>query len=120
MSQAKDTMNLNINRTSQLLINKENSIVNPYIFLFHNTDNKPHNFYFKSNNENINVIRPSKPFLLKAGEESRKIVALSVNRDRITKLNNLNLGVVDIEIHAYAIDDEKIFIKKKTVFFVEK
>ncbi len=110
-------MLLNINRTTQLYKVKENNTVeNAYTFLFQNTDNKDHEYYFRIiNNDNIIIKRPAKSFLLKADKKVRKIVVLKT--DKILVEDNTRDTPISVQIEAYAIDDkEKIKVIRNTIF----
>ncbi|NQY93908.1 MAG: 4Fe-4S dicluster domain-containing protein, partial [Campylobacteraceae bacterium] len=113
----KEFMLLNINRTTQLYKVKENKIVeNAYTFLFQNTDNVDHTYYFKViNNEKIKIKRPSESFLLRAGGKIRKIVVLSTN-EILAKNHRLDVAL-PIVIEAYAIDNQsKIRVTRQSTF----
>ena len=113
----KEYMLLNINRTTQLYKVKENNTVeNAYTFLFQNTDNKDHEYYFRIiNNDNIIIKRPAKSFLLKADKKVRKIVVLKT--DKILVEDNTRDTPISVQIEAYAIDDkEKIKVIRNTIF----
>jgi len=113
----KEFMLLNINRTTQLYKVKENGVVNnAYTFLFQNTDSKDHHYYFRVlNHEKIEIVRPLKPFLLKADKKIRKIVVLRTKELLVN--DNTKDTPLPIIIEAYAIDDkEKIKIYRNTTF----
>lgn len=120
MSSTKENMLLNINRSAELYSIKDNNrIENSYTFLFQNTDNKEHKFTFEVlNNPNIKIRRPSKPFLVKAGQKSKQIVIL---------YTDLNLAkdsqkdtVIPLEIRAFATTNNDIQnpieVKRETIF----
>ena len=122
----KEGMLLNINRSSELYsiekANNEFEISNSYTFLFQNTDSKPHEYYFKAELENlqdaVEISRPSKAFTLKAGEKSKKIVIIKTSK----KLANSDEKDVIFPLHikAYALDDDKISIERKSIFVYPK
>lgn len=126
MSTKKENMLLNINRTSELYHMKEKNnelqIVNFYTFLFQNTDNKEHTYYFDvslNNNKNdIQIISPSKPFVLKAGEKSKKVVVLKASK--ILSNDNEKDTIFPIKIKAYALDDKNILVYRETIFVYPK
>lgn len=113
----KEYMLLNINRTTQLYKVKENNVVeNAYTFLFQNTDNKNHSYYFRIvNNDKIKIKRPTEPFMLNAGKKIRKIVVLKTNELLVN--DNTKDSPLPIQIEAYSIDEkEKINVIRKTTF----
>ncbi|OUR71729.1 cytochrome c oxidase accessory protein CcoG [Arcobacter sp. 31_11_sub10_T18] len=113
----KEFMLLNINRTTQLYKVKENRVVeNAYTFLFQNTDNIDHTYYFRVvNNEKIKIKRPQKSFLLSAGKKVRKIVVLSTS-ELLAKNDRLDVAL-PVEIEAYAIDNKnKIKVLRSSTF----
>jgi cytochrome c oxidase accessory protein FixG len=107
----KEDFKLNINRTSQLYRIKPTTIQNAYIFLFHNTSQKDHKYYFKVNNPNIQIIRPRKSFTLKAKEKLKKVVALEMDKKFIK-----NETVIKINITAYEEDNPTSQIVRKSIF----
>ncbi len=118
MGSTKEKMLLNINRTSQLyeIRDEGKSVENAYIFLFHNTDSKDHKYYFEINNKDIQVIRPSKPFMLKARKEIKKVVILKTTKTLID--TNREDTPIPIVVKAYAVDDkDDIVVLRKTIFF---
>ena len=128
MSTKKENMLLNINRSTELYsINKKADssleIVNSYIFLFQNTDNKPHEYYFeaniKSSGQSLEILRPKKAFVLKPGEQIKQIVVLKTN----TALANDDTKdtVLPIIIKAYANDDKQnISVLRESIFVYPK
>ena len=119
MGSKKEYMLLNINRPSQLykILEDGKTVENAYTFLFQNTDNKDHMYYFDVSHKEIIIDKPSEPFLLKAGEKIKKIVLLTSTPKEIKAEGK----AIPIEIKAYAMDDkEKIVITRKTVFVYPK
>ncbi|MCD8213922.1 MAG: cytochrome c oxidase accessory protein CcoG, partial [Campylobacter sp.] len=119
MSDKKEYMLLNINRTSELYnIDKNGNIENSYVFLFQNTDNKDHEYYFDVNDTNLKIVRPNKPVYIKAGARQRVIVTLNSP--------NINLNFekdmpVTIKINAFAIDEQrKLNVNRETIFVYNK
>ncbi len=121
MSSKKEYMLLNINRTTQLykIRDEGNRIENAYVFLFQNTDDKDHEYYFDINNSNIKILRPAKSFKLKAGKKSKKIVILSTtHKFKNNKHSNLTIPIL---IKAYAKDNKKkITILRESIFVYPK
>ncbi len=59
-------------------IKPDGSVENDYLFLFQNTDNKDHDYYFEiKGNDKIKIIRPKEPFHLGAGKKKKKVVILT-------------------------------------------
>jgi cytochrome c oxidase accessory protein FixG len=117
MGSKKEHMLLNVNKTTRLYKILDNGVVeNDYIFLFANTDSKPHKYFFEIvNNDKIKIIRPKEPFRLGAGKKKKKVVVLKTE-ERLA--NDARKDVpIPITIRAYAVDDkEKIVVERNTVF----
>lgn len=126
MGSKKESMLLNINRSSELYnisnVKGELVISNAYTFLFQNTDSKPHEYYFTANLEGINdgieIIRPNKPFKLKAGEQVKKIVVIRAIKNLAN--NDKKDVIFPLHIKAYAKDNEKISVFRKSIFVYPK
>jgi len=118
MGSTKEHMLLNINRTSELYKVKDNGKVveNIYTFLFQNTDSKDHKYYFEVSNKDIKIVRPSKPFLLRARKKEKKVVILKTSKTLIdTDEKDTPIPIV---IKAFAVDDKKdIVVNRNTIFF---
>lgn len=117
MSTKKEYMLLNINRTTQLykVQDEGKRVDNAYTFLFQNTDNKDHEYYFEVDNPDIKIDRPSEPFLLLAGKKAKKIVILSTTK-ALAKDARKDTPI-PIIITAYATDDkERIVVTRDTIF----
>ena len=118
MGSTKEYMLLNINRGTQLYKIKDNGnrVVNSYTFLFQNTDNKDHTYYFQiDNNPDIKIERPKEPFKVMAGKKTQKIVILSTNK--ILSKDNTKDTIFPLSITAYAVDQkDKIVVHRKTIF----
>ncbi|NPA51120.1 MAG: cytochrome c oxidase accessory protein CcoG [Epsilonproteobacteria bacterium] len=117
MSGKKEHMLLNINKTTRLYkINPDGSVENDYVFLFQNTDTKPHKYYFKViDNKDIKIVIPKKPFHLGAFKKKKKIVILKT--DKVLAKNETRDVPITITIKAYAVDDpKKISVIRKAVF----
>ena len=117
MGSKKEHMLLNVNKTTRLYkILDGGAVENDYIFLFANTDSKPHSYYFEIlNNDKIKIIRPKEPFKLGAGKKKKKVVVLQTDEQLA---NDARKDVpIPITIRAYAVDDkEKIVVDRNTVF----
>ncbi|HIC10912.1 MAG TPA: cytochrome c oxidase accessory protein CcoG [Campylobacterales bacterium] len=118
----KEHMLLNINRESQLYAIKphpesENGkrVTNGYIFLFQNTENQDHEYYFEVNNPDIKILRPKHPFKIKAGHKTKKIVVLYT--DKMLANDDRKDVTIPIKIRAYAVDEpEKIHVERDAIF----
>ncbi len=118
MSGKKENMLLNINRTTELYSVKPNNIVeNSYVFLFQNTDNSDHEFYFEIvNRDDIKIVRPDEPFLLEAGAKRKKIVTLST--DKVLAEDSRKDTPIHIVIRSYALDAKDVIsVERESVFF---
>jgi len=126
MGNKKESMLLNINRSSELYnitkLKGELVITNAYTFLFQNTDTKAHEYYFKANlegrNDGIEIIRPTKPFTLKAGEQVKKIVVIKATKSLAN--DSQKDTIFPLHIRAFAKDDEKISVDRKSIFVYPK
>ena len=117
MSGKKESMLLNINRTSELYkILHENEVENSYVFLVQNTQNKEHTFYFEVDDKNIEISRPNKPFILKAGAKQRVIVTLKSKNENLSDKDLLK----HINIKAYATDEPAISVQRQSTFIYPK
>ena len=118
MSSTKEFMLLNINRTTQLYKIKDDGqrVTNAYTFLFQNTENKDHEYYFEIvGNDDIVIHRPKDSFKLQAGKKSNKIVVLSTTKELAKDIKKDT--PISVTIKAYAIDDkEKVVVQRDTVF----
>ena len=117
MSGKKESMLLNINRTSELYkVLDQGEVENSYVFLVQNTQSKDHKFYFEIDDKSIEISRPNKPFTLKAGAKQKVIVTL--------KSKNENTGEKDllkhINIRAYATDEPTISVQRASTFIYPK
>ena len=117
MSGKKESMLLNINRTSELYkILGENEVENSYVFLVQNTQNKEHAFYFEVDDKNIEISRPNKPFILKAGAKQRVIVTLKSKNENLSDKDLLK----HINIKVYATDEPAISVQRQSTFIYPK
>ncbi len=114
---SKENMLLNINKDTRLYkLIDGGSVENDYTFLFQNTDNKKHQYYFEVQGlEGIKIIKPSKPFSISAGFKKKKIVILETNKVLVE--SSKQDTPLPITIKAYAVDDPKnIVVFRKSVF----
>jgi len=117
MGSKKEHMLLNVNKTTRLYkILPGGTVENDYLFLFQNTDRKPHKYTFEVlSHPEIKIIRPKDPFHLGAGKKKKKVVVLET--DKVLAKNSAKDTPIPITIRAYAIDEpKKISVIRKTVF----
>lgn len=114
----KESMLLNINRSTELYELKAGKVVeNYYVMLFHNIDTKDHEIYFdildvRGNDiaKHLQIVAPKTAFKVGAGKQSKQIVKIKTS-------DILEQGDYDIIIRAYALDEkDKIFVERKSKF----
>ncbi len=113
----KEHMLLNINKSTRLYkIMEDKSVENIYTFLFQNTDNKKHQYYFEIEGlDGVTIVKPTKPFSISAGFKKKKVVILAT--DKVLVKNSKQDTPLPITIKAYAVDDpENIVVFRKSVF----
>jgi len=114
---SKENMLLNINKDTRLYkLLDGGRVENDYTFLFQNTDNKKHQYYFEVQGlKGVKIIRPEKPFSISAGFKKKKIVILET--DKVLIKSTKQDTPLPITIRAYAVDDPKeIVVFRKSVF----
>ena len=117
MSGKKESMLLNINRTSELYkVLDQGEVENSYVFLVQNTQSKDHKFYFEIDDKNIEISRPNKPFTLKAGAKQKVIVTLRSKNENTSEKDLLK----HINIRAYATDEPTISVQRASTFIYPK
>lgn len=118
MGSKKEHMLLNINKDQRLYkVIKNNGVQNDYLFLFQNTDSKPHTYTFEIiNNDKIQVVRPKKVMIkIGAGFKAKEVVVLQTN-ERLAESRDKDVSI-PVKIKAYAIDDpKKIVIERDLIF----
>ncbi|WP_456431935.1 cytochrome c oxidase accessory protein CcoG [Nitratifractor sp.] len=117
MGSKKEHMLLNVNKTTRLYkILPGGAVENDYIFLFQNTEEKPHKYTFEVlGNKDIEIVRPKEPFHLGALKKKKKVIILRTTKELAH--NTHKDTPIPITIHAYAIDDPKrVSVIRKTVF----
>ncbi|BCX78670.1 hypothetical protein LBC_01320 [Campylobacter sp. 19-13652] len=114
MSEKKENMLLNINRTSELYnVTDDGKVQNSYLFLFQNTDDVAHSYYFEIENKNLSIIKPKEPFKINANQKLRIIV--TIQSDKAASKEE------QVLVNAYATDDkERIHVKRKSIFIYPK
>ena len=118
MGSKKEHMLLDINKGQRLYKTLPGGVVqNDYIFMFANTDSKPHTYYFEIvGNDKIKIKRPKDAFKLGAGKKKKKVVILETNQI-LAKSKKKDISI-PLTIRAFAVDDkEKIVVDRKLVFF---
>ena len=117
MSGKKESMLLNINRTSELYkVLDQGEVENSYVFLVQNTQSKDHKFYFEIDDKSIEISRPNKPFTLKAGAKQKVIVTLKSKNENTSEKDLLK----HINIRAYATDEPTISVQRASTFIYPK
>ena len=117
MSGKKESMLLNINRTSELYkVLEQGEVENSYVFLVQNTQSKDHKFYFEIDDKSIEISRPNKPFTLKAGAKQKVIVTLRSKNENTSEKDLLK----HINIRAYATDEPTISVQRASTFIYPK
>ena len=117
MSGKKESMLLNINRTSELYkVLDQGEVENSYVFLVQNTQSKDHKFYFEIDDKSIEISRPNKPFVLKAGAKQKVIVTLKSKNENTSEKDLLK----HISIKAYATDEPTISVQRASTFIYPK
>ena len=117
MSGKKESMLLNINRTSELYkVLDQDEVENSYVFLVQNTQSKDHKFYFEIDDKSIEISRPNKPFTLKAGAKQKVIVTLKSKNENTSEKDLLK----HINIRAYATDEPTISVQRASTFIYPK
>lgn len=117
MSGKKESMLLNINRTSELYkVLDQGEVENSYVFLVQNTQSKDHKFYFEIDDKNIEISRPNRPFTLKAGAKQKVIVTLKSKNENTSEKDLLK----HINIRAYATDEPTISVQRASTFIYPK
>jgi len=117
MGSKKEHMLLNINKGMRLYkVIENNGVQNDYLFLFQNTDSKPHTYTFEIiNNDKIEIIRPKKPVKIGGGYKAKEVVILQTN-EKLAESHDKDVSI-PVKIKAYAIDDpKKIVIERDLIF----
>ena len=117
MSGKKESMLLNINRTSELYkVLDQGEVENSYVFLVQNTQSKDHKFFFEIDDKSIEISRPNKPFTLKAGAKQKVIVTLKSKNENTSEKDLLK----HISIRAYATDEPAVSVQRASTFIYPK
>ncbi len=122
MGSEKEHMLLNINKETRLysigdnVVGNNKRVTNGYVFLFQNTDNHDHEYYFEVDNQDIQIKRPSKPFTIKAGQKIKKIVVLYT--DEMLAFDERKDVTIPVNIKAYATDNPELIKVNREAIFV--
>lgn len=116
MSGKKEYMLLNVNKTTQLYkIKEDKSVVNNYLFLFQNTEDKEHKYTVEVINHPDIKIDRFEPFTLSPHKMAKKVIIFKTDKmlvDDATKDTP-----IAIKVKAYAIDaPEKVVVYRDVVF----
>jgi len=120
IASTKEHMLLSVNKESRLYNiqkTKTDTVVkNSYVFLFSNTSNKSHKFYFEIlGRKDIQIERPAKEFTIEHGFKKKKVVVLRTADILASDLRRDTS--IPITIRAYAIDDrQKITVDRNAIF----
>lgn len=116
MGGEKEHMLLNVNKTTQLYKIKEGNVVsNNFLFLFQNTDSKPHKYNLEVVDHPDIKIERFKPFTLAPKKLSKQVVILTT--DKILVNDVTKDTPITVTIRAYAEDEpEKISVLREAVF----
>ncbi|MDD6055495.1 MAG: cytochrome c oxidase accessory protein CcoG [Helicobacteraceae bacterium] len=116
MGSKKENMLLNINRQELYSIRDNARVENSYIFLFQNTNKDDYEFYFEIlGNEAVKIKRPSKPFLIKAGEKVKQVVVL-YSDENLAK-DSAKDTHIPLQIRAFATNSkESVEVFRESVF----
>lgn len=120
ISGTKETMLLNINKSNRnykidTLETGVKRVSNDYVFLFSNTSNDTHEFFFEvEGRDDVKIERPVEPFPVKGGEKIKKIVVLYT--DAMLSDGGARDTRIPLTIRAYSVDDETITVKREAIF----
>ncbi|WP_072682296.1 cytochrome c oxidase accessory protein CcoG [Arcobacter sp. LA11] len=116
MGGKKEYMLLNVNKTTQLYKIKENNLVaNNFLFLFQNTDSKPHTYALEVVDNNDIEIARFRPFKLSPKKLAKKVVVLQT--DKLLVNDKTKDTPITVTIRAYAVDEpERVQVFRKAVF----
>jgi len=117
MSEEKETLLLNINRTTNLYTIEDDGqkVRNSYVFLFQNDDSKEHKVFFKIDNPDIKIVRPEEPFNLKVGVKLKKVVIFET--DKVLAQHAQDDTSIPVKVTLYAEDDPSLQTIRNTIFF---
>ena len=118
MGGKKEYMLLNINKTTQLYkIKADNEIVNNYVLLFQNTQQKTYTYKLEIIGEYADKVKIKRftKFKLSRGKMAKKVIQLST-KDLLVNDSSKDTPITLI-LKAYAIENpNKVFVLRKAVF----
>jgi cytochrome c oxidase accessory protein FixG len=116
MGSTKEHMLLNINKTTRLYkIQNDGSVENAYLFLIQNTDSKDHEYTFELDNPDLEIVKPTKPVLIKAGQKSKEIVI--VRAKEVLVQDERKDTPLPLKVKAYSINEpERVFVYRDSTF----
>lgn len=125
MGSTKEYMLLNINKENRLYsINHTDEgkvrVENAYTFLFQNTLDKNHNYYFdvvapKGMEGKIKIETPTEPFSVRPGIVKKKVIVLYT--DEMLVNDDRKDSIIPLTIKAYAMDDKaKVTVIRQSTF----
>ncbi len=125
MGSTKEYMLLNINKENRLYsINHTDEgkvrVENAYTFLFQNTLDKNHNYYFdviapKGMEGKIKIETPTEPFSVRPGIVKKKVIVLYTDEMLVNDARKDT--VIPLTIKAYAMDDKaKVTVIRQSTF----
>jgi cytochrome c oxidase accessory protein FixG len=115
----RESMLLDITKSSRLYkietVGDVKRVSADYIFLFANTDDKPHTYYFEVvSPSGLKILSPTKPFKINGEGKSKEIVTLYA--DEVLADNPSEDTKLKAQIRAYAQDDQNISVFREAVF----
>ncbi len=116
MGGEKEHMLLNVNKTTQLYKIKEGNVVsNNFLFLFQNTDSKPHKYNLEVVDHPDIKIERFKPFTLAPKKLSKQVVILTTDK---LLVNDVTKDTpITVTIRAYAEDEpQRVSVLREAVF----
>lgn len=125
MGSTKEYMLLNINKENRLYsINHTDEgkirVENAYTFLFQNTLDKSHSYYFdviapKGMEGKIKIETPTEPFSVRPGVVKKKVIVLYT--DEMLVKDDRKDTIIPLTIKAYALDDKaKVTVIRQSTF----
>ena len=126
MGSKKEHMLLNVNKENRLyaiekVAGDQYKVMNSYIFLLQNTEDKDHKYYFdviapKDMEGKIKIEQPTHPFTVHPNVKKKKIVTLYTTDMLVDDLSKDT--VIPITIKAYAVDDPKKIVVFRQATFI--
>ena len=117
--QHRETLLLNVNRTTELYVIKEGGqeVENHYVILLTNIDDQPHKFALEVEGlPGVKITRPSEPFEVLPDGKVRKVVIAKT--DELLVDNPDGNTSIPMRIRAYAVDAPEQFVSVKPTVFL--